>query len=1066
MRSRCGEHDDAPFSAQITFFSSIFKPPSGRRLKPLHLMTSAPPTFRVFAPFAVGWLLFLHGIVCAQAQNTGTIQGRVLNVASGTYLSKALVQVEGTAFEAFTNDIGEYRLAELPTGHVTLRVSFAEMQTETAGVSVVAGGTVHQDFKLLIATRAASAAPAPGNPVVLEAFSVSERAMSAQAAAVQEQKTAPNLKNVVTFEEFGDLGEGNPGEFLKFVPGIEINQAPVVPSDAAIRGMPSSGTLMLVDGVQFAGSAADSRAGDLIGANIGNIDRIEVTKVPTPDMPANAVGGTINVIPKSNLSLTRRALTYNLFGTQTMIDTFRRFGYYFGRGLGTAYKDENRSITQPGFDLTYMLPVNSSLALSFSAGFSDRVELRDIIIPTWNQVTNIQTAVQKDPIVVPRERRLLSATADFKLGPRHRFSVNAQYTDDHAFNQLPLFTYTYGTGVTGGRDFSQGAATAVGSVTENVQHYNQIRQSVNGRLGYHYVGDVWKANFALGLSRSQFNTRTLEDGVFRTVTATLTGVSLRAENLSGIVSQLPPTVTAKTAAGVAVDPANVNLFSLATATGVTIPLKSNEQVFKLDTGRDFHLVMPVSIKAGVAYDHTRRDIRNQTWSWTINPPASVGGKIVGNYDLIDTGFSENYSFHDGSKVLWLDSTKVYRLFQDHPEYFQINDATSHISGVNGSKLLDETVSAAFLRADTRVLDNRLRLTTGVRFERTEDEGRGPLNDPNAIYQRDANGNLVRGSNGKPVALTTNALQLAQLQYKERGATAKSSYSGYYPSLNSTYTVTSDILVRAAYARTIGRPTITSIVPGVTITDLSANSADPVINENNTGLAPWHANNWDVSFEFYNVKGAVASASLFRKDVSNFFTSVQRSATQGDLDRYGLGAEYNGYDIVTTTNSNESATIGGIEWSWRQSLRPFAFVPEWAKGLQVYVNLTKLNISGEGKDNFLPFRPKLLNWGASYTNRRALFRVNVAQQGPQRTALLASSSTTPAGSYQYIAIRIITDVSFEYRFHKRLALYGSARNLFQNPRRVFKSSPTTPEYSRPVRYDYYGALLTFGIKGTY
>jgi TonB-dependent receptor len=409
---------------------------------------------------------------------------------------------------------------------------------------------------------------------------------------------------------------------------------------------------------------------------------------------------------------------------------------------------------------------------------------------------------------------------------------------------------------------------------------------------------------------------------------------------------------------------------------------------------------------------------------------------------------------------------VYRLFKEHPDYFQLNEATAYTSGVNGSKLLDETISAAYLRGDVKLLGNRLRLTAGARYERTDDDGRGPLNDPNAIYQRAANGTLLRGANGRPVPVAGTALQLAQLQYRERGARSKSNYDGYYPSLNGTYTVTPDLLVRAAYARTIGRPDITDILPGVTITDLGTNSADPVIRETNTGLKPWHADNWDLSLESYNVQGAVASVSLFQKDVTNFFTSVQRPASAADLERYGLGPEYADYDLVTTENSSERATIKGVEINWRQSLRPFAFVPEWAKGLSVYANVTRLNISGPGADNFLPFRPRLLNWGVSYTNRKALVRVNVAQQGAQRTALLATNATTPAGSYQYIALRIITDLSFEYRFHKRIALYGSARNLFQNPRRQFRAGPNTPDYARVVRYDYYGALLTVGVKGTF
>lgn len=1004
--------------------------------------------------------LLLPALIFAQSLPTGVIEGRVQNVASGTYLNRASITVEGTALETFTNDIGEYRLTQVPAGPVTIRVTFAGMQPERARIAVGSGATAQQDFTLRLTTPTSPKDQA----VVLDAFNVSERAMSAAASALQEQKTAPNIKNVVTFEEFGDLGEGNPGEFLKFVPGIEINQAPVVPSSASIRGMPADGTLMMVDGMQSASPAADVRGGDLIGANIGNIDRIEITKVPTPDLPANAVGGSINIIPKSNLSLTRRALSYNFFGTHTTIDTLRRLGSHLGEGLGTAYQREDRSATQPGFDLTYLQPVNKSLALSFSAGYSDRVELRDILQSTWNLVTNTQTASQKNPIVVPRERRLLSAGADFRLGPRHRFSLSSQYTDDHAFNQIPTFAYAYGTITSAGPTFSQGGTN--GTVTQSVQQYNQIRQTLNHRLGYYFTGAVWKANLAAGFSRAQFNTRTLEDGVFRTLTATLSAVSLRADNLGGIREQVPPTITARTAAGAPIDSSNVALFTLGTATGVTIPLMSNNQVVKFDASRPFNFGFPVTLKAGVLYDRVERDIRNQTWTYTINPPVAAGGRVVGNYDLIDDQFSSRWAFRDGSHVTWMESRKAFALLKAHPEYFQLNDATAYTSGVNGSKLLFETITAGFLRADAKILNNRLLVTAGARYERTADEGRGPLNDPNAIYQRNAAGGLILGANGRPIAVSGTALQLAQLQFKERGASSASSYGGLYPSLNSSYTLTDNVLVRAAYARTIGRPSLGQIIPGVTITDLATGSADPVITENNVGLKPWTANNYDLSLESYDVKGAVASASVFRKDVSKFFTSLQRPTTTADLDRYGLGPEYNNYDLVTTTNSADNATVDGVELSWRQSLRPFAFVPEWAKGLQVFANFTRLSVSGAGKDAFLPFRPKLFNWGASYTNRKALVRVNVAQQGPQRTALVAANATTPAGTYQYIAIRIITDVSFEYRFTKRVALYGSARNLFQNPRRLFRAGPNTPEYARPIRYDYYGALLTFGIKGTY
>jgi hypothetical protein len=60
--------------------------------------------------------------------------------------------------------------------------------------------------------------------VRLEALSVvADREMTAQAIAMNEQRSAPNLKNVVAFDEFGDRGLENIGEFLLFLPGVSVN---------------------------------------------------------------------------------------------------------------------------------------------------------------------------------------------------------------------------------------------------------------------------------------------------------------------------------------------------------------------------------------------------------------------------------------------------------------------------------------------------------------------------------------------------------------------------------------------------------------------------------------------------------------------------------------------------------------------------------------------------------------------------------------------------------------------------------------------------------------------------
>ena len=206
---------------------------------------------------------------------------------------------------------------------------------------------------------------------------------------------------------------------------------------------------------------------------------------------------------------------------------------------------------------------------------------------------------------------------------------------------------------------------------------------------------------------------------------------------------------------------------------------------------------------------------------------------------------------------WIDPRKVYALYQTNPSWFVLNDSAYYISKVNGSQELEESIAAGYLRADARLFRNRLWLVGGVRLERTHDKGRGPLNDINAQYQRDNAGRLVDGNPAlagiQPVQITTDPLAQRKLRYRERGASSDQSYQGYYPSLNASFSLTENLILRGAFARTLGRPNLGNIIPGTTISDASSTSAIPTITVNNSGLRPWTATSYDLSLESYQIK---------------------------------------------------------------------------------------------------------------------------------------------------------------------------------------------------------------------
>jgi iron complex outermembrane receptor protein len=1023
--------------------------------------------------FLLSIALSLTSAGFAQGANAGTIEGRVANSAAGINLKQVRVIAEGTTFETFTNESGEFRLVGLPAGDVTLRVSVAGLGQQSARVSVVAGRAVRHDFDLAERTTG-PADTSRAQTVLLDKFTVAERELSAQSAALQEQRTAPNIKNVVAFEEFGDLGDGNPGEFLKFVPGIMVSMNPAIPGEATIRGMPGSGTILTVDGVELSTDSPSTRGAVFSASNVANMDRIEVTKVPTPDMPANAVGGMINVVGKSGFARREPQLTYSVFGLLTSIEPITMLGRELFK-VGGADKGTSGPHFRPGFDVTYTRPFGPKLALTFSVGHNARWEDKDNLVPTWNRVALIQTQSAIAAQIAVRDRNVASVRADWRPVPRHSFFANFQYTSDDVHTRIGTFTQAYGAGATGGEHFTQGAAAnaaglGAGTTTLANTYREQLKSTRHVALGHRGEMGTWKTEATLARSHSRRETLSAQDGYeyFGTVSANFTGLVLRADNFRQQRLGTPPTVRG-TRLGQPVDLTDARLYTLNSVTSPQEPLMTSDlTTLKLNASRPLGFGLPVVVKVGFDYSLAERDVRAETRSWNFRPTFAAGTpeRNVGTYDLINWSYSGVRTFRNGDRVKWIDPRKVYDLYKTNPGYFVLNEAAYHTSRVNGSQKLEEGVTAGYLRADAKFFENRLWLVGGARYERTDDEGAGGLNDIRATYQQDANGNLIRNAAGQPIRVSTDALTIARLQFKERAAFGKKHYADWYPSVNVSYSFSENFVGRAAYASTIGRPDLNFISPSRSITDPGATETNRTITTTNAGLEPWTADNYDLSFESYSVKGATVSVSLFRKNITGFFVSRRSDATLELLNEMGLSDDYLDYDVITTTNSANSVRNDGVEWSWRQSLKPFAALPKWSRGFQVWVNGTHLHLSGSGVGEFSGYSPRIINWGASYASARFLVRYNVARIGRQRAALTNVSATVPPGTYDAQDTRMVQDANIEYRFHRRFALYASVRNLANEPRPLVTISANAPAYTQPRTFTYYGALWTMGVKGTF
>ena len=287
------------------------------------------------------------GVLSAAAQSgsPGTITGRILNPATCEYVRNAEVRIESSNRSVVSEAGGVYRLTQVPAGEVTVRVSYIGYAPITATLSVEPGATVTRDFELTARGDATES-----TPLQLSKFTVSgER--EGNAKAIMEQRNSMNITNTVASETFGDVSEGNIGEFLKHLPGVEIDLNADKVQGVRLRGLGSEYTAVTIDGISLAGSdanggaAGNARAFNFEQITLSSLDSIEVFKTVSADQEANAPAGTINLRSKRAFDRKGRRISW-----QASVSAFSE-DLTFDRTFGP--DDRKKRKLRPGGSLEY-----------------------------------------------------------------------------------------------------------------------------------------------------------------------------------------------------------------------------------------------------------------------------------------------------------------------------------------------------------------------------------------------------------------------------------------------------------------------------------------------------------------------------------------------------------------------------------------------------------------------------------------------------------------------------------------------------------------------------------------
>src|SRR6185503_16123589 len=200
----------------------------------------------------------------------------------------------------------------IPAGTVKVRAFFTGLQEQTATVTVTAGQTVQHDFGL----RGAGTAPGDPATIKLDQYVVTEKQqMEGAAIAINEQRFAANFKTVVAVDEFGAASESDVGEFLKFLPGVQMGYNSGEARQIALGGADFNYTPVTFGGFGMSNSNqnATNRGVSLESVSLNNISRIEIIHTPTPESPGAALAGSVNFVPRSAFERAKPPFTFNAF---------------------------------------------------------------------------------------------------------------------------------------------------------------------------------------------------------------------------------------------------------------------------------------------------------------------------------------------------------------------------------------------------------------------------------------------------------------------------------------------------------------------------------------------------------------------------------------------------------------------------------------------------------------------------------------------------------------------------------------------------------------------------------
>tara|TARA_R110002096_G_scaffold6206_4_gene28540 strand:+ start:7826 stop:10615 length:2790 start_codon:yes stop_codon:yes gene_type:complete len=680
--------------------------------------------FLIFATFTNAW-----------AQTAPSVRGKIVDQQTNGYLEGAVIALQGTSYRARSGSDGGFRMDEVPAGEYTLTVSYVGFDTFSTDVTVPASGSVDVPISLNRVYRVADEVVVQGNRF-------------GQSKSLNDQKEAANIKNIISEEQIQSFPDLNTAEVLQRVSGINIQRDNGEGRFVAMRGTPSAMTNITVNGQQVAYSNGENRSIELDVVSAAQLSGIEVTKVLTPDMDADAVGGSINLKTRSAFDNEERVLKARA-------------------GIGeNSISDGSNS--QLAFDYADVLGANDNIGLSIGVNYARTAAERHNNEQKWENVDDINgveipyaltnSEVQFSDNV--RDRYGINSRLEFRLNENNQIYFGAVYNfrEDTQNRQITRIRWDRGDYI---------------SPTE-VQDLRVVK-SLHDRVEEQEISTFsFGGEHRLGASTLDYSLSTSAASTKKPAGQLKPEFELRGVNLNviGIDTVAPNWETT--------DP-NFDLHD-----GSLYPLDVNDLKYENTTSdidsAAVNYEMPMvwgsdtgTFKVGAklrSLHKERADIREQ-WQWGGADDLLLGQFENGSYNYLDSGYNLGYEYDS-------DAFRNFFFSNQAPGSFELDE---NRIDVNLGEPYDADEDVTSIYAMTTQEYGNLLVLGGVRFEKTE------LN-----YTAT---NLVLDDG----AFVSNEL-----------VNAKRDFDHVFPNLQFRWRLTPDTNLRIAYSEGMARPDFWRVMP--------------------------------------------------------------------------------------------------------------------------------------------------------------------------------------------------------------------------------------------------------------